>query len=228
MTTCQVMCYDFLSMNEETIRSFLEDIRGSTRQDELNAIKQWSMLHWEVLAVMDLFARTAPGRVVEIGAFIGGSTTVLARAATAPILTIEKGGTHHRDHPYLPTPDILAALHTNLAREGVAERVIVIEGRSWEASVLERVGRLLNGDRIGLLAIDADGDIERDIKNLAPHLAPRCLLVIDDYVAVTPGAAFKAARTKPAIDALAARGALEAFGVYGWGTWTGCLTGPVE
>ena len=44
-------------------------------------------------------------------------------------------------------------------------------------------------------------------------------MVVDDYYG--PADLAKVAPTRLEVDALVARGAVEAFGLYGWGTWIG-------
>ena len=73
------------------------------------------------------------------------------------------------------------------------------------------------------VVIDSDGHVDRDIKAFAPLCRPHCYIVIDDYVSAD--AAPKATLTKPYIDKMIAEGKLREFGVYGWGTWVGQLSG---
>jgi hypothetical protein len=54
-------------------------------------------------------------------------------------------------------------------------------------------------------------------------LAHDAYLIIDDYFA--PGAPHKVKPTREGIRAAEQRGLVQSFGVYGWGSWVGRLTG---
>jgi len=211
-------------MNEKQIRDFLRNLENTDRYRELLKIKEWSMLHWEVLAIMEYFSQRTTGPIVELGPYLGAGTTVLAAAAREqilPIITVEMGGAH--DHPTLPSNDILFDLKANLKRHGVQDRVIVVEGVSRDPVIVARIGDLLDGRQIGLLVMDTDGMVEEDLRNFGQFCSPDCLLVIDDYFST--GAPEKATLIKPVIDALRNQGKLIEYGVYGWGTWIGQISG---
>ena len=119
----------------------------------------------------------------------------------------------------LSTKNILRDLERNLAKERVSELVTLIKGYSFEPESIATVEQTLAGQKIGLLIIDADGNIERDITNYRPFLAGDCWMVIDDYFAA--GSNPKAAITRPQVDAMVAAGQLKPLGLYGWSTWIG-------
>ena len=124
------------------------------------------------------------GSVLEIGAFRGGTTVaagwgVRDAKGGKKLITIEPGGSL-RKHP-LATRNILGSLKCNLARQGVAERVTILEGHSFEPEVVAAVHRALDADQVGLLILDADANCKRDINCYGPKLMDGCWLIIDDY-----------------------------------------------
>jgi predicted O-methyltransferase YrrM len=184
--------------------------------------EKYSMLHLDVLTLLYHFGREARGGILEIGPYLGGSTIALALGAQdagrgVPLTTVEAGGSHPTHHR-LPSEDILRDLKVNLAAEGVAGFVTLLEGRSDEPAIIAQVRDRHGPGSIGLFFIDADGGVERDLSTYQTLLSEDCLLVIDDYLA--PGSD-KAGPTRAGIDALVADGRAEPLGVYGWGTWIG-------
>lgn len=181
-----------------------------------------SMLHEDVIILIYHLSKIASGNVLEIGAYLGGSTIAAAigtrEAERARLsVTIEPGGQHK--HPRLPSKDILRDLKKNLARNGVADLITIVEGYSGTAESAATVHDRLAKSSVGLLIIDADGEVERDFGLYRDLLMPNCWAVIDDYF--NPAHDGKSGRTKPQVDSLVATGELETFGLYGWGTWIG-------
>jgi predicted O-methyltransferase YrrM len=179
-----------------------------------------SMLHPDVLQLVYHLAYIISGAVLEIGAFRGGSTVAAAlgvRDAGIPrkVLTIEPGGPLRR-HP-LATRDILRSLKRNLARQGLAQSVTIFQGRSQEQRIIAEVFETLGSDQLGLLIIDADGGVKRDLECFGQKLMDGCWIVIDDY----GGPADKGAPTKSQVDELVAHGKLVPLGYYGFATWVG-------
>jgi predicted O-methyltransferase YrrM len=182
--------------------------------------KRQSMLHSDVLQIVYHFARYAPGAILEIGAFRGGSTVAAAfglrdSGVARKLITVEQGGRlrHHR----LATRNIVRTLKRNLVRQGVASMVTVLEGLSSDPAIIAAVERELGGDQIGLLILDADAGVKRDFKTFVHKLTERCWVVIDDYA----GQADKGARIKQQVDELVAAGELLPLGYYGHATWVG-------
>ena len=196
----------------------LVEYRGHPINSELQKVRhKRSMLHLDVLTVIYHFAKTGPGHILEIGSYLGGSAIAAAygvRDSGQPktITTIEPGG--RCNHPTLPTKDILKDLKKNLAKFGVARLITVIEGYSWKEETVAAVRRGLKPGSVGLLVIDADGNVKRDLDLFHDLLAEGCWIVIDDYY--MPGAGSKEALTKPQVNALVSAGQLEPLGLYGW------------
>jgi predicted O-methyltransferase YrrM len=184
--------------------------------------KRQSMLHPDVLQLIYHFARTSRGAILEIGPFRGGSTVAAAlglreSGVARKFVTIEQGG-QLRGHK-LGTRNILRTLKRNLARQGVAGMVTVLEGRSPEKPVIAAVQEALGSDEIGLLILDADVGIQRDLKLFGSKLIDRAWVVIDDYIG--PTEYDKVAPIKRQVDELVAAGQLLPLGYYGHATWVG-------
>jgi hypothetical protein len=113
----------------------------------------------------------------------------------------------------------LRRLKRNLARQGVAERVTIIEGRSFDAEVVAAFYRALDTDKVGLFILDADADCKRDIERYGDKLMDGCWLIIDDYGGAADNS--KVSPTKTQVDELVNSGRLLPLGYYGFGTWVG-------
>lgn len=210
-------------------RAFFEGaLRGASESPDFEEISRFkgcvSMLHRDVLVLMRALASVVPGAVLEIGAYIGGSTVMLAKGVTPgrPLIVIEPGGAAP-NHPHIPSADILADLEATLTSCGVRERLDLLKTASWSKDAMVAVTTRLSGMPVGLISIDADGHVGRDVERYRPFCAPGCVLVIDDYVGDENDAGRKALTVGPWVDEQVARGALIPFGVYGWGTWIGRL-----
>jgi predicted O-methyltransferase YrrM len=188
-------------------------------------MKQRSMLHQETLMLLDHFARGARHGVLEIGAYVGGGTAVMAKAleearSTVPFVSIEAGGKH--DHPHLPSADILTDLRKTLAGAGVLHRVQIVEGWSNTPETVKAVATALDGRGIDMLVIDADGAIARDFMLYSPMLTRDAVLVLDDYR--TEESNVKEDATRQWVQDALARGIVREIGVFRWGTWFGKIT----
>ena len=184
--------------------------------------KRESMVHLDVLVLTYHLARICRGSILEIGAFRGGTTVAAAwgirdSGEAKNLITIEPGGSLRKHH--LATRNILRSLRRNLARQGVAERVTIVEGHSFEPEVVAAVDRAVDADQVGLLILDADADCKRDINRYGPKLMDGCFLIIDDYGG--PADNSKVSPTKTQVDELVNSGRLLPLGYYGFGTWVG-------
>ena len=184
--------------------------------------KRESMVHLDVLVLTYHLARICRGSILEIGAFRGGTTVAAAwgirdSGEAKKLITIEPGGSLRKHH--LSTRNILRSLRRNLARQGVAERVTIVEGHSFEPEVVAAVDRAVDADQVGLLILDADADCKRDINRYGPKLMDGCFLIIDDYGG--PADNSKVSPTKTQVDELVNSGRLLPLGYYGFGTWVG-------
>jgi len=209
---------DCLSLMQSLMQYRQEPIYGQLRR----VWERYSMLHVDVLLLVYHFAKNCVGHIVEIGAFLGGSTLAAALGVRdsgrdKALIAIEPGG--KLKHERLGTKNILRDLERNLAKHGISEMVTLIKGHSFEVPTISAVRQRLGSDPIGLLIIDADGGVQRDINCYAEHLADGCWLVIDDYAG--PAVNIKVTPTRRDVDALVVEGRLETLGFYGWGTWIG-------
>ena len=179
-----------------------------------------SMLHLDVLLLIYHFAKIGTGNILEIGPYIGGSTIAAAIGARESgrankIISIEIGG--RLKHFRIPSRNIFKDLKKSLARFGVLEDVILINGSSFDAATTSAVRQMLSGGEVGLFIFDADSNVRRNLDCYGDLLSDDCWVVIDDYFG--PGA--KAAPLRAQVDEFAAAGRLLPFGYYGWGTWVG-------
>jgi L-amino acid N-acyltransferase YncA len=210
------------------LMEILMDYRRQPIHSEMQRVRhKKSMLHLDVLLLIYHFAKTCPGHILEIGAFLGGATIAAALgvrdSGTQKILvTMEPGGS--LKHERLGTRNILRDLERNLAKARVAEMVTLIKDRSFTRAAISAVKRTLGSDPVGLMIIDADGNVERDIGTYADTLSEGCWMVIDDYAG--PATNLKIGRARAEVNALTAAGTLESLGFYGWGTWVGRWRGP--
>ncbi|MBX9775408.1 MAG: class I SAM-dependent methyltransferase [Xanthobacteraceae bacterium] len=183
-----------------------------------------SMLHIDSRLALDQCATKCRGAILEIGAFVGGGTITMASAMKrsgneAPVLAIEVGGSS--ENPLMPSNDIIRDLKSNLDRYGVVDRVTIIEG--WSNEVLGDVERLLAGHKIGLLVIDADGEVIRDICIYRKVLQRGAAIVIDDYASNEPN--IKSPVVRAAVEKLVSDGLLRKTKILPWGTWFGTYRG---
>jgi predicted O-methyltransferase YrrM len=190
----------------------------------LSEVKQ-SMLHPATLTLLEHFASIANGAILEIGAYIGGATMSMARGIRdsgrdTPIVTIELGGSYSTQR-FLPSDDIIGDLKRNLSSRGLDRFVTLYQGYSHDPRAMSCVTSILaeRNAKIGLLAIDADGAVERDLGLYLPLCADGCLISIDDYAESVWHD--KWAPTQAAVAKLVDSGRAHAMGVSGYGTWMG-------
>ena len=178
------------------------------------------MLGIDVLILVYHFAKVAKGDILEIGSFLGGSTTAAglgARDSGTPkkIISIEPGG-RLKDHR-LATRDIFKDLKKNLSRAGLLDAVTLINGLSYEEKTITAVREMTGPGEVGLFIFDADANVRRDIDCYGDRLADGCWIVIDDYFSASD----KGGPTRIQVDELVNLGRLQPLGFYGWGSWIG-------
>jgi predicted O-methyltransferase YrrM len=203
----------------ELLRTLMEYRSAEVRQRLEKVGRETSMLHMDVLLLIYHFARFGAGNVLEIGPYIGGSTIAAAFGAREAgtqkkTITIEAGGS--LKHFRLSSRNIIKDLKKNLARFGVAEDVILINGRSSDEAIISEVHHCLSSREISLFIFDAGNNVRRDLDCYGDLLNDSCWVVIDDYFGPA-----KAAPLRVQVDALVSEGRLVPFGYYGWGTWVG-------
>ena len=203
-----------------------------------------SMLHGETLALVNYFASISTGTILEIGAFTGGATVSAGLGLTersenkSTIISIEAGSkmgewiadpgamadSWRAKYPTgLPSKEIFSILNNNIKTYNLEERVDLVEGRSGDVDVLEKITPTLEKEPIGLLIIDADGNVARDLNIYLQYVRKGGYLVIDDYVMRShyKGIADKATQAQETIHGLVNYGVARSLGVYPWGTWFG-------
>jgi predicted O-methyltransferase YrrM len=179
-----------------------------------------SMLDIDVLVLIYHMAKVSQGAILEIGSFLGASTIAAGlglrdSGKQRKFISIEPGG-RLKDHR-LATRDIFRDLKRNLARADLLDAVTLINGLSFDETVISTVKQGIGPGEVGLFIFDADANVRRDIDRYGDRLADRCWVVIDDYISATD----KAGPTRAQVDDLVAAGRLLPLGFFGWGTWIG-------
>jgi predicted O-methyltransferase YrrM len=188
----------------------------------IDRMKQRSMLHQETLCLLDYFARRARRGVLEIGAYIGGGTGVVARALIEaenliPFATIEVGGSYPTQ-PHLPSDDILGDLRKTLTDNGLIERATILEGWSNAPATVAAVNSIFTKG-IDLLIVDSDGQIARDFQLYRDLLVPGAIIVCDDYAC--EGANVKELPVRQWVQSVVETKTVREIGIFQWGTWFG-------
>ena len=129
---------DCLSLMQSLMQYRQEPIYGQLRR----VWERYSMLHVDVLLLVYHFAKNCVGHIVEIGAFLGGSTLAAALGVRdsgrdKALIAIEPGG--KLKHERLGTKNILRDLERNLAKHGISEMVTLIKSHSFEAATISAV-----------------------------------------------------------------------------------------
>ena len=217
--TSQLSNSSHLNQVLELLRTLMEYRSAEVRQRLEKVGRETSMLHMDVLLLIYHFARFGAGNVLEIGPYVGGSTIAAAFGARESgtqkkIITVEAGGSVK--HFRLSSRNIIKDLKKNLVRFGVAEDIILINGRSSDEAIISEVRRRLSGREVSLFIFDAGINVRRDLDCYGDLLNDRCWIVIDDYFGPA-----KAAPLRAQVDALVSEGRIVPFGYYGWGTWVG-------
>jgi predicted O-methyltransferase YrrM len=197
----------------------------------MQELKKISMLHVDVLLLLRILAASGHGGILEIGAYIGGSTIAIAlgirEGLSRQFISIEMGGINPAHE--LATNDIFHDLCKNVQTWGVSDCVNLICDRSDSRPAIEEVHAKMPANGVGLLFVDADGLIERDINNYRGLLRPGSIMVLDDYsmpmTVVRDPNPKKNQLVKDAVNRLTYEGVLEPLGVFGWGTWFGRYRG---
>ncbi len=209
----------------DLMRKIIELRHDRPTHNRLDAVGKCSMLHLDVRLLAHHFAQTCAGDILEIGAFIGGSTIATALGIRASgirkrFLSIEPGG--RLDNHSLATKDIFKQLTKNLARYDVRDEVTLINSASHVPSTVATVRETFRPGSLGLFIFDADANVGRDLAAFGDLLADDCWVIIDDYF----GASEKAGPTQAQVDEYIERGRLITYGYYGWGTWVGRWRAP--
>lgn len=183
--------------------------------------KPLSMLGTETLLVAHLFASLSKSVVLEVGAYVGGGTTVLLDAVSrndAEVITIEEP-VEHPSHPQIRTKNTVADLKKNISSSAGAHKHHLLAGCSFEEWVIGRLQHKLEGRKIDCLIWDADACFDRDLVLFGQHLAKDCMVVIDDYNAEER----KSDRLTKIVDWLVEIGVLERVAFLPWATWIGVI-----
>lgn len=138
----------------------------------------------ELLEFIREVERARPRIVVEIGTAIGGSLFLLCRAAAkdARIISIDlPGGKFGGGYP-----SWRGLLYRSFA--SMRQRVYLIRGDSHQEQTLDKLKKILKGEKISFLYIDADHTYEgvkKDFLKYSPLLNSPALIAFHD-IAVNP------------------------------------------
>ena len=210
-------------MEAKDVKKYAENFaenEGNIIVDECNKI---SMLHPETLTLLYYFGKNAKNYVLEIGAYIGGSSISICSGRQknqTKVLSIEMGGAY-LTHPHLPSSDILKDLKTNAKKFNVEDRIKIFEGHSGEHHIFNKIKDIVSKAGIDLLFIDADGDVERDIERYWNLLNNNCILILDDYY--TSEAPEKQTLVQKWVNNAKVRAMVDEYCIVKWGTWIGRL-----
>lgn len=208
------------------VNTYATRYAASPRLPFISQLRQFSMLHEESLLLMHYFALRAKGAVLELGAYLGGGTIATASAlketGRGRQITVELGGAY--DHPELPSSDIMADLQANINRFGLSDVVDVVQGWTHEPEVVGAVERLLAGERVDLLIIDADGQIDKHFRIYERFLSDHCMIVLDDFIIATGPS--KELGVRDWIAKAADAEMVRDLGVHKWATWFGQYQRP--
>jgi hypothetical protein len=188
---------------------------------DLSEIRTFSMLDRAVLARLQKLAAEGSGGVLEVGAYIGGSTAALASGhrGSRKHAVMELGG-QYLEHDTLPSGDIIGDWTRNVGGLGLLDHVRLFQGFSTDMRIfLPAMGYL--GD-IGLFFFDADGRVADQFAVLAPYLRPDCAVVLDDYMVEPQYHQVKADLVRPWVRQMVDAGVLIETDVID-GTWFGRL-----
>jgi predicted O-methyltransferase YrrM len=186
--------------------------------------QRFSMMHTDTLKALWHLARHGEGTIVEIGPYIGSATVVMARALRGvgrrrPFLTVEVGGDNSALSA-LPSADIVRDLEANLRRFGVRDLVRILVGWSHDAGVVSAIHDVAAAEPIGLLVVDANGDVEGEWQRFGRYCRPDCVVVFDDFLDL-PDNLVKAAHVQAGVSRLLARNELKPVGILPHSTWFG-------
>jgi predicted O-methyltransferase YrrM len=193
----------------------------------MKPIERKSMLGPQSLMLLRAFAIESKGAVYEIGPYVGGSTIAILSGISVgsprKVVSTDKGGAY--DHHELPSEDIHADWARNLAEAGFAGQAHLIKGHANVPATGEELERVLDGDRIGLLFIDANGAVWKNMEYIVHLLMDDCLFVVDDYTKLDVpedehlNEKFEISRAS--VDEAVALGVIEFYTAQMWGTWFG-------
>lgn len=170
----------------------------------ISDVRRVSMLDRPVLERLQKHASEVDGGIMEIGAYVGGSTIALASGHQGRVrhAVIDCGGSY-REHQYLPSDDILRDWRANVSAFGVADHVRLFAGWSTDSRVFRPA--IAHSGSIGLFFFDGDGRCAEQFAIFARYMRPGCVVVLDDYVTDEGG---KGDLVKPWIDEMTSRDVL--------------------
>ncbi len=161
-----------------SVWALIEPVRGHLVREEAGLL-YWAAREWP-----------APGPVVELGAFAGRSTIVLASAGRQVHSVDAWGAVPDPALKDVDLPGMFAQFQANLRRAQVADYVTVHRGSTWDVDQTWHT-------RSALLFVDAGHEyaaVKGDLERWCPWLLPDGLLLMHDtlganFLGVTRAAA---------------------------------------
>lgn len=217
-----------LAFDAGLLVSYLEQAPASKCWEEILQVDSFSMLAPDTLALLRAFALEAKQGILEIGSYIGGSSTAIALglrdSEAKPFLTVEVGGAY-LEQPYIPSADIHADWERNLGSLNLLPFTNLFKGWSTDPKARLAAQRLLGeGGKFDLVFLDANGDFWPNFAPFADMFADDCLFVIDDYHSVE-GSQEKALNIHRVVNEMVANETFIEYGAVRWSTWFG-RSGP--
>ena len=213
-----------LMIDKNLLRKYVHCIDYHPKVDLIMDLNKISMLSPQVLLLLSFLAKSSSGRILEIGPYTGGSTIALASGIKErnreKIISIEVGG-KYLNHPQIPSKDIISDFNKNLRKFNFENQIRLFQGWSNEPHIIQAVEKEIGSETIGLLFIDADGNVERDFSNYGKYLRTNSFIFLDDYS--TEDAPEKETLVKSWVEKNKRLGVFDELGVFPWGTWIGTL-----
>lgn len=191
----------------------------SLNNETINKLKNISMLHYDTLVLLNLFGKLSKKGILDLGAYVGGSTIAMALNTSVPIIAVEPGG-DFVNQPSIPSKNIIDDFINNIVEWNTDKKITLVRGKSYDDITIKRIKHKIK--EIDLILLDNDGDVKRDLNLYSEILVNKCIVVIDDYVSADN----KSKEVRKAVDELVEQKILEPFGVFMWGTWFGKYLKP--
>ena len=111
----------------------------------------------------------------------------------------------------------LFILDFNLINLNLIDRVKLLNGYSGDDNIIKDVNLLVGEEKISLLIIDADGNVERDINNFKHLFKDDCIIILYDF---SGPEVIKTVPTKQWVEKAIKENLIKELAVV-WGTFVG-------
>ena len=121
--------------------------------------------------------------------------------------------------------NIFEDLKTNLIKLNLIDGVKLLNGSSDDKNIIRDVDKLVGDEKISLLIIDADGNVERDMNNFKHLLQDDCIIILDDF---SGPEVIKTVPTKMWVEKAIKQKAIKQLAVVGMGTFIGIYNNKLK